>query len=475
MSAAHPLSHTQEAQWFLHELSPTSSTYNTGLAVRVRSAVDVPALRQAVAALGVRHEMLRSRYAEADGRPVRKESSTSPVRLTEREHPGATDEELHAAVRAALNTPFSLRDEVPFRIVLLTRSTEDAVLLVAGHHISTDAVSNTLLLRDLFRVYQELTDGADAALRPLSVGFGDHVDKERRLLDSARGAAMKQYWNGVSRGSTPAALPTDRPRPTTQSFAGDTSRVLVPQELAALVRTFAAELDVTSYAVLLGVFQSVLYRHTRQSDFVIGVPTTTRLSSRLRDVVGNFMNTVVLRSRFHARSTFREVVLAADEQLKLGMEAARYPFSLLARTAGTPRAAGRSPLYQITFNMLATARLDAALQPILDTTHPERVTRHAGLRLSPYHVPQQEGQLDLAVDVLQGADSLAFDFRYDTHLYERATVLRLAQHFLRAIDLAVRTPDSHVATARLWDPAELTRPPVRGTGATDDKATPAHT
>ncbi|MBB4895926.1 hypothetical protein FHS39_005008 [Streptomyces olivoverticillatus] len=474
MSIVHPLTHGQEAQWFLHELAPQSGVYNTGIAVRVLSAVDVPALRQAVAALGARHEMLRSRYAEADGRPVRVESPDGPVRLTEREHPGAADEDFHTAVRSALNAPFSLREEVPFRIVLLTRGPEDAALVVAGHHISTDAVSNTLLLRDLLQIYRELTDGTPAALRPITAGYGDHVDKERRLLESGRGAAMKQYWSGVSLGSTPAALPTDHTRPATQAFAGDTLRVTVAPEATDAVRQFAAALEVTPYAVLLGLFQSVLHRHTRQPDFAIGVPTTTRLSSRMRDVVGNFMNTVVMRSAFHPRSTFREAVLAADEQLKLGMEAARYPFSLLARTAGTPRAAGRSPLYQITFNMLATAHLDAALQPVLDTTHPEHVTRHAGLLLGPCHVPQQEGQLDLAVDVLQGADAMALDFRYDTHLYEPATVLRLAQHFLRAIDVATGNPDSRIATARLWDPAEVRRPPGRGNGATRVNVTPAH-
>ncbi|MFF7358777.1 MULTISPECIES: condensation domain-containing protein [Streptomyces] len=468
MSVTHPLSHAQQAQWFLHALAPGSGAYNTGIAVRVRSAVDVRALREAVTAIGPRHGMLRSRYAEADGRPVRVESATSPVRLVERACAGADDEELRAAVRAELNAPFPLRDEVPFRFVLLTRSPEDAVLLVAGHHISTDAVSNTLLLRDLLEAYEELSTGADAPSPPPTADYGDHVDKEARVLDSARGRAMEEYWSGVSLGSTPAGLPTDHPRPTAQSFTGDTLRETVPPELADALRTFALRSGVTSYAVLLGVFQSVLYRHTRQGDFALGVPTTTRLSSRMRDVVGNFMNTVVLRARFGAATTFDDAVRATDEQLKLSMDAVRYPFSLLARASGASRTAGRSPMYQITFNMLATARFDAQLRPVLDTTRPDLVTRHAGLLLSPYHLPQQEGQVDLAVDVLQGEDTLAVDFRYDSRLYERATVERLAQHFLRALDIATRTPDLRVAAARLWDRADVRRPPTRG-GAPREK------
>ncbi|MFF2045912.1 condensation domain-containing protein [Kitasatospora sp. NPDC058170] len=473
MNTVHPLSHAQEAQWFLQELSPDSGAYNAGLAVRVNSAVDVAALAQAVAALGPRHGMLRSRFTLAEGLPARLESSTSPLRLTVREHPGVTAERLHAAVRAELTAPFALRADVPFRIALLTNGPEDAVLLVAGHHIATDAVSNTLLLRDLLQEYGRITGAPHTAPRPLPAGYDDHVDKERRLLASARGTGMARYWQGVHRGSAPAALPTDRPRPPVQSFTGETLRVTAGPELTDAVADLAAATGATRYAALLGVFQAVLHRHTRQRDFLVGVPTTTRLSSRMRDVVGNFMNTVVVRARPQPRSTFRAYVLAADEQLKHGMEAARYPFSLIARAAGTQRAAGRSPLYQITFNLLATAHFDAALQPVLDTTRPERLTHHAGLVLSPYHLPQQEGQLDLAVDVLQGGDALAFDFRYDTHLYERESVQWLSGHFLRAIDIAARNPDSIVAAARFWD-AATPQSPGPGAAAPRNDAAAVH-
>ena len=457
----YPLSRTQEAQWFLHRLAPDSGAYNTGVAVRVRSALDLPLLRNAVSAVTDRHEMLRSLFGVADGTPVRLVRADAEAETVLREQPEADEAALRAAVREELNRPFDPAERPPFRVALLTtRGATDSVLLVAGHHIATDAASNALVLRDLLRTYRHLCDGGpgdrrdDArpgAGRPAG-RYQDHVDKERRLLGSARGTAMGRHWSAVCAGSSPAELPADHRRPAGQSFTGDTWRVALPPGLAVAVRQAALEWGITPYSFLLGAFQALLYRCTGRRDFLIGAPVTTRLSSRMRDVVGSFMNTIVLRARFGTGSTFRDTAVAADEQVRAGMGAARYPFPLIARAVRAPRAAGRSALVQITFNMLSTAHLDGELRPVLDTTAPERVTPYAGLLLSPWHLPQQEGQLDLAVDVLHSGDAFAVDFRYDTGLYEHATVRRLAGYYLRAIELAAHTPDARVAAAPMWQP-----------------------
>ncbi|MFF2348139.1 condensation domain-containing protein [Kitasatospora sp. NPDC058115] len=449
-----PLSHTQEAQWFLYRLAPHSGAYNTGLAVRIRSAVDLDRLRHAVAALGERHTMLRSRFDVVGGRPVRIEEPLGEPVLTVRELPGADDPALRAAVREELGRPFVPESGAPFRFVLLTRGPADAVLLVAGHHIATDAASNALLLGDLLKGYEH-----PAPAGPPPAGrYHDHVDKERRLLASARGTAMGGHWREVCAEVPAAELPADHRRPDSQSFAGDTLRVTVPPELAGPALSAAAEWGVTPYAFLLAAFQVVLHRSTRQREFLIGAPVTTRLSSRMREVVGNFMNTIVLKAAFADGATFRDTAVAANEQIRGGMDAGRYPFPLVARESRSRRAAGRSALFQITFNMLSTAHAAAGLRPLLDTGDEDRVTRCSGLLLSPWHLPQQEGQVDLAVDVLQSAEAFAVDFRYDTRLYERATVERLAGHYLRAVELAARTPDARVATAPLWHPVGTGRP-----------------
>ncbi|MET8855504.1 condensation domain-containing protein [Streptomyces sp. NPDC004579] len=450
MTDTRSLSHGQEAQWFLHQLAPGATAYLTGVAVGIRGAVDVAALGRAVELLAVRHEMLRSTFTTDGGRPVRRVRTESRLRLEHHALGAVGEEELRGRVAGALATPYRLDESGAFRIVLWTRTDGDAVLLVGGHHIATDAASDAVLLRDLLRLYASRVTGTDAGLPVLRGGFEEEVAKERALLASPRAAELGRHWQRVCHGSAAAELPTDLPRPATPSLSGATCRVAVPAATAVRLREVARAAGVTPFALLLGAFQGLLYRSTRQRDFLIGCPVTTRMSSNSRHLVGNFINTIVLRATIAPSTSFHDLAVAVAEQVRTGVDAIRYPFSLVARDLGRAPAAGRARTYAISFNMLSTAHLEPSLRPVLETGRPDTTTAYAGLTLRPYPLPQQEGQLDLGVDVVQGADTLTFDFRYDGALFERETVERLAHHYVRAVEIATAAPATPVARAPLW-------------------------
>jgi hypothetical protein len=447
---AHPLSYGQQAQLFLHSLAPHATAYNTGVAVRIRSAVDVTTLADAVTALGRRHEMLRSVFGTEGGTQVRYVADAHAPRLRRLPLPGATQEELAEAAARSLREPFRLTEDGAFRIVLISRDPRDAVLLIAGHHIATDALSDALLLRDLLRLYEEHVTGRPAGLPRLRTGHDELVARERALVDSARGARIAEQWRRTCAGATAAELPADRPRPGRPSFSGATLRVTVDREPAERLVRAARAAGVTPFAMLLGGFQSTLHRTTRQRDFLLGCPMTTRLRPATRDLVGNLVNTVVMRARFTPATTFADAAHAVQAQVPAAVQGVEYPFAHVARAAGRSSAAGDRRLYGITFNLLSTAGLDDVLRPLLDTAHPGATTRCAGLELSPFPLAQQEGQLDLGVDVLQSEHGLTVDFRYDDQLYDGAAITRLADHYLTAVELATTAPDTPVSRARLW-------------------------
>jgi acyl carrier protein len=69
-SDTHALSHGQQALWFLHRLNPKSAAYNVAAAVRIQSALDTKALEQAFALLAQRHDVLRTTFDVAEGKPT---------------------------------------------------------------------------------------------------------------------------------------------------------------------------------------------------------------------------------------------------------------------------------------------------------------------------------------------------------------------------------------------------------------------
>ncbi|MEU4732532.1 condensation domain-containing protein [Streptomyces sp. NPDC023588] len=457
MPTHHQLSHAQQALWFLYELAPESSAYNTGVALAIRSAVDLSALDAAVAETVRRHPMVGSTFDNPGGQPVRVSHSPGPGDLEVREMPGLDDDGLRTAVRDALNEPFRLRDGGGFRFVLLRRSAADAVLLIAGHHIATDATSNWLLLRDLVSSYGRIAAGEDGTLEPVPGTYDDYVAKELKLLSSPRGERLAAHWHAVCDGAGPAEIPTDRPRSAGRTGAGATYHLDVDAERVALVREAARDTGVTLFSYLLGTFQGLLHRYTRQNDFLVGCPTTTRLAPPMREVVGNFINTLVFRAGFGPGTTFREAAKAADEQVRTGIGGVGYPFALLTRTANRPRTSSGASLCQITFNMIGTATPDPLMRLLLDSERGDAAIEHAGLLVAPFELPQAEGQLDLAVNVRQSVDTLAVDFRYDTDLFDPVTIERFAGLFLRALDAAAADPDGVIARLRLMDGTELAR------------------
>ncbi|GAB7045398.1 condensation domain-containing protein [Catenuloplanes indicus] len=403
-----PLTPGQEAMWLLHRLAPDSAAYNIVVALSARGPLDEAALRRATAALAARHDVLRSRFGERDGVPYRVVGPPGPAPLTVR------DDAPGAAERAA-RAPFRLTAEPGLRVTLLRRAPGDAVLIVVTHHIVSDATSHWLVVRDLLDAYGAFRQDRQPDWPHLPIDFDRYVRDE---LARARPAPPVL---------PPAAeLPTDRPRPARPGFAGATLTLPVAAGTAAALTALALRLRVTPFAVLLGAFQAAVHRTGGQKEFTLGCPATTRTVPGLRDLVGYLVRTVPVTARLHRDSTLAGTVRDAHAQV-LGA------FAALRR----PEPAGPPPGFRIAVTMVAVDRL-----PVRGLAT-GGITRD-GLRLELVDLPHMEGQFDLNVELRRGPDSLTVVLRYDTELFDAATVARFGDLYLRMLDTAGTAPDTRV-------------------------------
>jgi hypothetical protein len=467
-SAVAKLSAGQQALWFLYQLEPASAAYNVAIALRIRSAIDVPALSHAVNATVARHDALRSLFTDADGVPCRIVRGSDLVRLTVRDVGPIDDDQLRELAKQAAAQPFRLAETGPARIILLRRA-QDAVLLLATHHIATDAASQALILTDLLVAYDALRRGEQPGWPPLAAGYADYVAAEGELLSSAGAADANAYWRQLCAGAgTALALPTDRPRPARRRFRGASVSFRLREDLVRRLRSGAAEIEVTPFVYLFSVFQTLLYRSSARPDFLVGCTTTTRLDRRMRDVAGYFVNTSMFRARFAPTTTFRAVTAAVADQVMAGMACRAYPFTALSPGLALSGDPAGPPLFPVLFSMVAAGRSSPVLE--LLAAGESRQMDLCGLRLSGFDVPQQEGQCDLVVEVVQSSTMVKVAFKYDTDLFERSGVDRLATHFVRLLDAALVNPDEQVTQLSLVDAAERAKllafatgsPPIKG-------------
>ncbi|MGW7052791.1 condensation domain-containing protein [Streptomyces sp. NPDC054887] len=444
MGGAKPLSVGQEGLWLLHKLAPGSATYNLAGGVRMEPAPDPVVLARAARALTERHPMLRSVYAEADGRPQRLVRDPGDIgELVVRDVPDAGDAELERLVAAEAATPFRLSEEGPFRVVLWRRR-DDAVLLALTHHIATDAISQWLLWRDLLDAYAAYAEGKEPGWAPVPVEYDHFVESERALLESSRGQRQGEYWQEQCAGSVPGELPTDRPRPAVSAFTGASLVRRLPDELSERIARAAAAQEISQFALALGSLQALVNRWTGQTDFLVACPASVRRSAS-KEVIGYFVNPVLVRAVLDRNSTLGEVTAEANGRLRQATARATYPYPLVARAA-----AADGPLFRISMTMVTTDRFGSDLAGAVAGV-PLDV---AGLTTTYLEIPHLEGQCDISVEVTRDAHGLTVALRYDTALFERDTVERLFDQLVRFMTAAVETPERPISRIPLTDAAQ---------------------
>ncbi len=449
----YPLSYGQKALWFLHRSAPKSSAYNTAFPVRIRSDVDVSALLSAFQKLIDRHPCLRTTFPMRDGEPVQEIHGYQQVCFKEIDASTWTEDELNRNVVEAYQRPFDLERGPVLRVSLFTRSQQDHVLLLTIHHIASDGWSLWMLLQELRLLYPAQKAGAQAALPPLAHQYTDYIDWQTTKLDGSKGGQLWDYWQHQLAGELPVLnLPTDRPRPPVQTDHGASHPFKLNEKLTQGLQELAQTEGATLYMTLLAAFQVLLHRYTNQEDILVGSPTSGRSQSEFAGIVGCFVNSVVLRGNLSGNPTFKQFLSKMRQTVLDAIAHQDYPFPLLVERLQPNRDPSRSPLFQTLFVLQKPQWRELA-----DLITPsETVARvdWGGLDLEFFALPMQEGQFDLTLEMVEAKESLFGLFKYNTDLFDAATITRMLGHFQTLLEGIVANPEQCLSDLPLLTPAE---------------------
>ena len=458
-----PLSHGQKALWFLHLSAPDSPAYHVSFSARIHSPLDVDALRRAFAQLVERHGALRARFRMQDGVPVQEIAGDLEGQFRVHEAAGLDDATLHARVDVAYRTPFDLERGPAVRLDLFAIAPDDHVLLLTVHHIVYDAWSLWLNLDELGALYAANVAGEAAPLPPLAHTYRDHVARHQAMLEGERGRGLWDFWREALAGDPPTLhLPLDRPRPLEQTYHGASYRFALGAERSRQVRRLAQARGVTPFALLLAAYQVLLHRYSGQDDIVVGSPTTGRGDAEFAGVAGYFVNPVLLRARFDDAPTFDALLDRVARAAVDAMEHQDFPFPLLVERLQPRRDPAYAPLFQVSFVYQKPQKSRSGIDWLGWTVEPGRRVRWGGLEIAYFDQPQQEGQFDLELEMLDTGEELVGVFKYNTDLFERATAVRMAGSFEALLDGLLADPATPVHRLPLL-PADESRQLRRAT------------
>ncbi|WP_223198416.1 non-ribosomal peptide synthetase [Solihabitans fulvus] len=427
----YPLSSAQRRLWFLEQLRPGGSEYNTSIGYRLHGPLDVGALRAALNGLVIRHESLRTTFRNVDGSGVRVVNPPFEVPLRLRE--AAPGEETDAALLDEVTRPFDLREGPLVRALLLRHDRAEHLLVLAMHHLVTDGWSMGVLTVELGKLYSAAARGRPATLPPVS-----YPDPSARPAQPDLDAQIA-YWQRQLAGVTPLELPTDRPRPAERSSAGAIHRSTIPAPLTARVAALARSMATTLFTTLAAATQVLLARHSGQRDIAIGAVTSGRDRDDLENLVGFFVNTIVVRAEVDGSASFAEFLGRVRSTVVDAMANDQVPFDRLVELTQPERDASRPPLVQ------AMVVLQNTPAPLPDLV---------GVECADLELPRAAALFELSFEFRLADGELRTTIEYSTDLFDAATIARLAEQLAVLLAGIVADPGCALARLPVLPPAE---------------------
>lgn len=457
------LSHGQRGLWLLDRMSSAGGAYNLAGAIRFHGTVDARALERCIQALTDRHGALRTTFPAGPAGPVRSVAARADCPLIVHEtadgdHAGGG---LADVLSQTASEPFDL-ERGPLLCAHMWPGEQDGpVLLLVMHHIIGDFWTLSLLLRELAASYQAAFSGGSARTEAALTGavgdYDDFVAWQARYLSSAAGHAAREYWLSELAGQLPQlALPTDRPRPAVQTFAGARHPFTLSPELSDQLAELARAEGTSVYTVLMSAFQVLLHRWTGQPDILVGSPASGRARSAVAGTAGYLVNPVVLRGRLTGDLSFRAVLAAFAGQVAQALAHQDFPFALLAEQVRSPHDPGRSPVFQAMFiyQQAPAAETSLALAAI---GHRADAVELSGLVIEPLPVDQPTAQFDLTLAMARGTRQLHSSFQYNADLFDPSTIARLTESFRTLLESLARDPGTPIGRLAIFSPAERDR------------------
>jgi amino acid adenylation domain-containing protein len=426
----YPLTINQQALWFLEQQHPGTAAQHVYVAVRLLAEVDANALRRSFQALIDRHPVLRTALHWGDGAPYQEILTHQEAAFVIEDASALDDAGLRERLdREAAGELFGLSEGRLMRAVLLRRPDGDVLSLVA-HHIAVDMWSLAIIADELGRLYAVETGRARTLPPPPAAGYGELARFQRAMLESSRGEQLWRYWQNQLAGCRPVVeLPADRPRPRQQSYRGDTVVVDLGAQVTVALRDLAAAEGTTLFVVLLAVFQTLVHRYSGEPDVLIGVPSSGRADSRLHDVVGYFVNPLLIRSQISDVSSFTEHLRNTKETMLGALAHQDMPFPVLVERLRLQREASRPPGYQLMFSLTNPHLLGAEGLGALQTGRGGARMRIGDLEVESIDLVRRTAQVDVTMVLSEVDDHLEGLINFSTDLFDRATMVRFGEHF----------------------------------------------
>ena len=442
----YPLSYGQEALWFLQQQNPNNYAYNVAACLSIDSSLDPDCLRRVCCEIVDRHPVLRSRFIMRDGKLRQQVQNQADFVWRQKSVTTLDATELHELIEADYQLPFDLASEPVLRAYLYQQAKNKWILLLVVHHIAIDGWSLWQILDEVQALYSAMVANRTAKLSPLVLQYRDFVIKQRLFLKSQKAEQQLNYWRKSLSGDLPVLqLPTDKARPSQQTFNGASYAWELPSHCVDKYKQFCRERCVTPFVFGLACYFTLLHRLANQDDILVAAPTAGRSNDQFANVVGYFVNPLPIRACIDSDMRYLEFLNQVQANVIAAQEHADIPFPVLVEKLSVKRDASYPVLCQA---MFVYQKLRSGPNII---GFDEGYYNWGEFQASHYPLSQQDGQFDLGLELLEGDKQLTAHWKYNRDLFEPQTIKSIAAAFEQLILGIIQHPGYSIGEIRLVD------------------------
>ncbi|CAL2088803.1 non-ribosomal peptide synthase/polyketide synthase [Tenacibaculum sp. 190524A02b] len=442
-----PLSFGQERLWFVDQLQGTEA-YHMPFVLRFEGELEVEILEQAFRSVVSRHEILRTNILSEGGVGYQEIISSEKWTLAKEK---VSEDMLEEHLSMYLTTPFDLSTDYKLRACLYDLGSEKYVLAAVFHHIASDGWSEDILMNEFTVMYDALQAGKEANLPELSLQYSDYAVWQRKYLEGEVLNFQLSYWEEKLKDVNNLSLPTDYPRPSEQSTAGDYVSFGLDKELTQLLNALCEKEGVTLFMVLLSAFKVLLSRYSGQEDICVGTPIANRTQSELEGMIGFFVNTLALRDDLSGNPKFTDVLQQVKETTLEGYDYQLVPFEKIVDKVVTTRDMSMTPLFQVMFALQNTGGNDT----VEESNETENVSEN--LAISEYEFDTVSAMFDMTLNATENSQGISLEMIYSTALFNKATIETLLSHYQELLRSIVKDATQPIGNLSMLKKEEETK------------------
>ncbi|MCK5522105.1 MAG: amino acid adenylation domain-containing protein [Thiomargarita sp.] len=429
------LSFPQQRLWFLDQLEEKRDTHSMSIPLRLTGILNVAALEQCLTEIVCRHENLRTTFQLRNGEAVQVIGSPFPVKLSVVFLQNKSEVEQMAEIQRlatqAHQQPFELALGPLLRFTLLQLGEQSHILLLTMHHIISDGWSIKIFIRELSILHAAFSIGEPSPLPKLPIQYADFAYWQHQWLTGEVLETLLNYWKQQLKEAPPLLeLPTDRPRPSIQTYRGAKQVSELSPSLSQGLKTLSRQANVTLFITLLSAFKLLLSRYTGQTNIVVGTPIAGRNRTELENLIGFFINTQVLYTDLSGNPSFHEL-LSRVREVALGAYAHQeLPFEKLVEELQPERNLSYTPLFQVWFNMINLA---------------EPQDEQSGLTVERFSLSEEiPSQFDLTLYVKEKEQAIQLTLVYNVDLFDAPRMVEMLNQFHHLLFQIVAAPDKSI-------------------------------